>query len=262
MQDPAPRPRQEARRAQILHDLRLTPHLRVAEMAARFAVTPETIRRDLAALEAEGRVARAHGGASAPLAGARPDLNARGLTRLPERARIGRLAAACVRPGETVMIDAGSTTFELARHLAWAGTPCTIVTNALHVAMTLGRTEGVRVILCPGAYLPGEAATAGPDAVEFIARHGVARCFIGASALSADGVSEAVPGFAAIKRAMIARAGCAHLVIDASKFGATHLDRVADLSAFASILTDAPPGPDLAQALREAGTPLEIAPPD
>ncbi len=260
MTDTARRPPQHARRAQILHDLRLTPHLRVAELAIRFGVTPETIRRDLDMLEGEGRVVRAHGGASAPVAGARPDLEARGRARLAERSRIGRLAAARVRPGDTVMIDAGSTTFEMARHLALAGTACTVVTNAVHVAMTLGRSEAARVILCPGAYLSQEAATVGPDAVEFLSRHNVARCFIGASALSQDGASEIVPGFAAIKRAMIARAGEAYLLADATKFGLTHLDRIGGPEAFAAVLTDMRPEAGLAGRLVAAGLDIEIAP--
>lgn len=259
MIDPARRPRQSARRAEILHDLRLTPHLRVTEMAARFAVTPETIRRDLAALEGEGRIARAHGGASAPVAGARPDLEARGRARLAERARIGRLAAASVRPGESLMIDAGSTTFEMARHLAWSGTPCTVVTNALHVAMTLGRADGVRVVVCPGDYLPGEAATVGPDTVAFLERRNVNRCFIGASAVSEDGVSEAVPGFASIKRAMISRAERSHLLVDASKFGLTHLDRVADLGELGSVMSDQPCNTGFSRTLEKSGVPFEIA---
>lgn len=251
--------RQTERRGQILLELQIAPHVRIADLAIRFAVTPETVRRDLDALSAQGRLARAHGGAVPAPGGTRPGLEMRGRDRMAERMRIGRLAADLVKPGETVMIDAGSTAMETARCLALRGIRCTVVTNALHVALSMGRSDAARVILCPGDYLAAEAAVVGPDALTFLDRYTVDLCLIGASAIDADGVSEAVPGFADIKRRMLARSRKAYMIIDASKFGRRDLDSVAPIGAFAGILTEVTPPPDVEREMRAGGTEIIVA---
>jgi DeoR/GlpR family transcriptional regulator of sugar metabolism len=253
-----PRLRKDERRAQIVLELRLRPHVRIGELAERFGVSAETIRRDVEALAGDGLVSRSHGGATARAHGRHPGLDERSAARVAERERIGRRAAALVRAGETVMVDSGSTTLQFARFLAYLGTPCTVITNSLPVAMTLGHA-GTDVILCPGDYLPEEAATIGTDAVDFLARHHADRCMIGASGLTADGPGEAVRGFAAIKRAMIGRSGAAHLLIDSEKFGRPGLATVAPLGDLASVVIDAAPRGQLMRALGDAAVEVLLA---
>ncbi|XDB00034.1 DeoR/GlpR family DNA-binding transcription regulator [Sulfitobacter sp. LCG007] len=253
-----PRMRKQERREQILLELKLRPHVRIAELAERFGVSGETIRRDFEELSSGGLLNRAHGGASAPAHGQYPTFDERKRARVAERERIGRRAAALVRPGETVMIDSGSTTLQLARFLAYEGTPCTVITNSLPVAMTLGGGE-VQVILCPGDYLAPESAVVGTDAVEYLDRHGVDRCLIGASALSETGPSESVRGFAAIKRAMLRQASQSHLLIDSEKFGKRGLAHVGRLGEFTSIVVDAMPTDSLGMRLSEAGVEVILA---
>ena len=253
-----PRLRKDERRAQIVLELRLRPHVRIGELAAQFGVSSETVRRDVEALAAEGLVSRSHGGATARAHGHYPGLDERSTARVPERERIGRRAAALVRPGEAVMVDSGSTTLQFARFLAYLGTPCTVVTNSLPVAMTLGRADA-DVILCPGDYLPDEAATIGTDTVDFLGRYHADRCMIGASGLTADGPCEAVRGFAAIKRAMIGRSSEAHLLIDSEKFGRPGLSTITPLSDLASVVVDAAPRAALWTALDSAGVEVMLA---
>ncbi|MEM0934472.1 MAG: DeoR/GlpR family DNA-binding transcription regulator [Pseudomonadota bacterium] len=251
--------RKEERREQILLELKLRPHVRIGDLAERFGVSGETIRRDVEALSGDGMLARAHGGASALAHGHYPGFDERSTAQIAERERIGRRAAEFVAPGETVMIDSGSTTLQCARFLAFCGTPCTVVTNSLPIAMTLGRSAA-SVILCPGDYLPAEAAVVGTDAIEFIERHSVDRCMIGASNLSVDGPTEAVRGFASIKRAMLAQSQSAHLLIGAEKFGRRGLVRIGEMADLTSVVTDAAPAPSLANALSAAGVDLVVAP--
>jgi len=255
-----PRLRKADRRAQILHELKLRPHLRISELANRFGVSGETVRRDVDELSKDGLISRDHGGISAPALGHYPTLDERSRARLPERERIGRGAARLVAPGDTLMIDSGSTTLQLARFLAYFETPCTVITNSLPVAMTLGRSEVARVINCPGDYVASEAAVIGVETVRFLEEHSVDRCFIGASAISTDGVSESVRGFAAIKRTMLARSKSRHLLIDSEKFGGSGLSRVGVLSQLTSIVVDAPPDPKFARALKLANVEVHIAP--
>lgn len=242
------KPKKSERRRQILLELKLRPHVRISELARDYAVSTETIRRDLDALAENGLIARAHGGASAPAHGHYPSLDERASARTEERERIGRRAAELVREGETVMIDSGSTTVQAARALSWLGTPCTVITNSIPVAMTLGHGTP-EVILCPGEYLAAESAVIGTETLEFLARYNVDRCLIGASGISAEGPSEIVHGFAAVKRIMIQRAVERHLLIDSEKFDRKGLSRVGGFSELTSIVADRRPTGDLLSAI-------------
>jgi DeoR/GlpR family transcriptional regulator of sugar metabolism len=258
-EDAPPRMRKEERRARILLELKLGPHVRAADLADRFGESSETVRRDFEALSAEGLVSRAHGGATAPAHRQYPGFAERSHDRQAERAAIGCRAAALVAPGDTVMIDSGSTTLELARFLAYAGTHCTVITNSLPIATAVGQGGAAEVILCAGDYLAAEAAVIDPDTIEYIRRFNVARCFIGASALAAEGVCESVRGFAAITRAMLAQSARAHLLVDGSEFDRTGLARVGTLAALASVVVDRVPEGELAAALARGRVEVSIA---
>lgn len=239
------------RRQRILLELKLRPHVRISELAHSFNVSTETVRRDFDALAGDGLISRAHGGASAPIQGHYPSLDERTTARSAERERIGARAAELVQDGETVMIDSGSTTIQLARALAFRGTRCTVITNSIPVAMTIG--HGVpEVVLCPGEYLAAESALIGTETLEFLSRYNVDRCMIGASGLSEEGPSETVRGFAAVKRMMLSRAAQRHLLIDSQKFGRRGLARVGDMADLDSIVVETPPEGELLTALDEA----------
>jgi len=252
-----PRPKKSERRRQILLELKLRPHVRISELSERFGVSTETLRRDFDSLADEGLVARAHGGATAPTQGHLPSLDERATARIDEREQIGRRAAELISDGETVMIDSGSTTIEMARALAYRGTRCTVITNSIPVAMTLGH-GAAEVILCPGEYLAAESAVIGTDTLEFLARFNVDRCMIGSSGFSKEGPSESVRGFAAVKRAMLQRAAARHLLVDSEKFGSKGLAHVGDLSTLKSIVVDKRPEGPLLSALTAANVEIIV----
>lgn len=246
------------RRRQILLELKLRPHVRISDMAQRFEVSTETVRRDLDALADDGLINRAHGGASAPSSGHYPSLIERTAARVDERERIGLAAARLVRDGETVMIDSGSTTIQMARSLAFLGTQCTVITNSIPVAMTIG--HGVpQVLLCPGEYLTAESAVVGTETLEFLNRYSVDSAFIGATGLSAEGPSETVRGFAAVKRCMLQRAGQRHLLIDSDKFGRKGLAQIGALKDLDTVVVDRKPRGELLAALDRDGIHILVA---
>ncbi len=236
------------RQRQILLELKLRPHVRIGELANRFGVSNESVRRDFRTLSRKGLINRAHGGASAPAQGHYPSLDERASDRVEPRARIGRMAAALVQDGETVIIDSGSTTIELARSLAFFGTKCTVITNSLPIAMILGHADA-EVILCPGQYIPAESAVVGTETVEFLNRLHVDRAMIGASGLTSEGPSETVRGFAAIKRAAMQRSEKVNLLIDSEKFGLKGLALVGTIDRLQSVVVDRKPQGDLLSAL-------------
>jgi len=246
-----PRLAKSERREQILLDLRLRPHVGISELAARFGVSSETIRRDFEELSRHGLLCRSHGGASPAPQGRYPGFDERNRNRLEERERIGRRAADLVAPGDVVMIDSGSTTLQAARFIAHRDVACTIITNSLPVAMTLGRSAAVQVILAPGDYDPDEAAVTGTETVEFLERHRADRCLIGATGLARDGIYETVRGFAAVKRAMLAASAAGHLLVDGAKVGRHGMVRVARPGDLHSVVTDRAPAAEIAEALRQ-----------
>lgn len=251
--------RKSDRRKLILLDLKLRPLVRISELAERFNVSTETIRRDVDALSRKGLVSRAHGGATAPTQGRYPGFDERNRDRMAERERIGRAAAKLVQPGNTIMIDSGATTLQFAQFLAFEGTACTVITNSLTAALTLGRSDAVEVIVCPGDLLASETAVVGTETVQFLERYEVDVCFIGASGLSENGPSEAIRSFAAIKRAMLQQSRCSHLLIDQEKFGRTSLVQFGALEAISSVVVDEAPQGALNDALRSAGVDILVA---
>lgn len=251
--------RKSDRQEQILQELKLRPHVRISDMARRFAVSSETIRRDMDELDRDGRLAREHGGASAPSFGQQPGFGERSKARISERETIGRTAASLVEDGQRIMIDSGSTTFQMARFLAHSGTRCTVVTNSLEIALVLGTSKGIDVFQCPGRFMPSEAATTGVDTVDYLNGFQVDACFIGASALNADGIQESVPGFAAVKTTMIRRAKKAHLLIDSQKFDLPGFRQVGGLDRLETLIVDQPPGGALAADLDAANVEVLVA---
>jgi DeoR/GlpR family transcriptional regulator of sugar metabolism len=250
--------RKSERRDRILLELELHPHVRTSELAGQFGVSTETVRRDVEALSQEGLISRAYGGAAAAPMGVQPPFGERERARIEERARIGRYAASLVRPGEVLMIDAGSTTNQLARSLAVTGRDLTVLTNSIPVATALGQNAAIQVILCPGDFLAQEAAVYGPETIEFIGRHNANRAFIGSGGLTCNGITDVNRAAAAIKRRMIRQSGETCLLVDHSKFDVHLVSTVEPLSSLNTVITDAPPTGALAEALGSMAVQIEL----
>lgn len=246
------------RHALILSEVRRSASIRISRLALRLGVAGETIRRDLIELGDAGLLNRTYGGATISLVTSEPVIAERSQTMIEERARIGRGAAGLVDKGQIVMIDGGSTTYEVARSLSQTKRELTIITNSIGVASVTGANPTFRVILCPGVYDSREASVVGEDTVEFVKRYNADIAIIGASSLSADGPSDMISGAAAVKRAMIARALSTALVVTNDKFGRNSLERVCALGALSDIVTDREPQPALRAIIEAAGTELRV----
>lgn len=251
--------RKRDRQEQILFELQHHPHVRTSELAARFGVSTETVRRDVEALSNKGLIRRAYGGAAAAPMGAQPPFGERNLARTEERARIGRSAAELVRTGEVLMIDAGSTTLQFALRLAASGQDLTILTNSLAIATALGQNEAIRVVMCPGELMAPEAGVYGPETLDFLSRYNANRAFIGSSGLTAKGISDANLAAVAVKRAMIRQSKETYLLADHSKFDVELMATVEPLTALKGIVTDRAPPSLLQEALLRAGAVVKVA---
>jgi DeoR/GlpR family transcriptional regulator of sugar metabolism len=251
------------RQSRIVQELRTTSHLRIADLAERFDVSTETIRRDLEELSQEGLVSRAYGGALSRRAMAvQPAFGEREQANVNERWRIGELVASLIAPGEVLMVDSGATTTQFARSLAAQQKASTVLTNSLSIALALGESEDARVILCPGDFSPGEHGVYGPDTLDFLRRFRANKAILGASAIDVDGVMDVNSAAAWVKRTMMEKADETLLLVDSSKFGQRRLEIVSHLNTVDALITDAEPGPELMNALAESGTRVLVADPD
>lgn len=253
------RAKKKDRQDRILAELRLLAAVRIHDLADSFQVSTETIRRDLEEMAETGRITRTYGGAVASQLAGEPGWMERDNLMVAEREAIGARAAEFVQVGETILIDAGSTTLHLARRLAVSDKAITVVTNGYAAAMALGTNPRIAVHVCPGRHNPHEGGVTGADTVAYLNRFQVDRAFIGASGINVEGVNEADAEAATVKRAMLRRAEIPMLLLDHSKFGRRNFQIICPLSELPQLVTDATPDPDLSAALARAKVQVHLA---
>ena len=251
--------RRDDRFARIMTALRVGSSVRIADLAARFGVSTETVRRDLDELSRQGLVDRTYGGAAPAISIHEPAVHERAHVRVAERRRIGACAAEMIEDGDVLMIDSGSTTVHFAQRLAVAAPRVTVLTNCLGVALALGPLTETRVVLCPGDYRVQEGGVFGPETAAFLQRFRATKAIIGASGLTAEGPVELDSAAAWVKRTMIERAARRFLVIDESKLDALSIETICPLGQIDDLVTSAPPSATLRIALNSAGIAVHVA---
>lgn len=224
------------------------------ELAERLSVTPMTIRRDLKTLEEKGLLLRTHGGAvTAQSLGYEIPYEAKIASFPAEKARIAERAASYVEDGQKIILDAGTTTLEIARCLK-VRRNITVVTTDLRIALELSAHSGIEVHCTGGFAQPRVYSLVGPQTVASIESVFVDWAFLGASYVDLDiGVSAPGQGKACVKRAMIEAATRSVLVADHSKFGRRAFARVAPLSRFTTVITDSGVDADLLRRMEREG---------
>ncbi|MDQ0754540.1 DeoR/GlpR family DNA-binding transcription regulator [Arthrobacter sp. B3I4] len=246
----------------------------VTDLAERFSITTETVRRDLAALETAGTVRRVHGGAVSPerISTTEESILERTVQRQPEKTRIAEAALALVPQGRSgsILIDAGSTTEALAGMLA-ARTPgsssgtsgdaeLVVITHALPIAAALSGEPGIALHLLGGRVRGLTQAAVGQSTVEAAGRIRPDIAFIGTNGISAAfGLSTPDPEEAAVKAAFVHSARRIVVLADSSKLDAETLVQFASLKDLDTVITDSTPSPALAAALADAGVEVMVA---
>jgi DeoR family transcriptional regulator, fructose operon transcriptional repressor len=230
------------RRRRILTSLERAPAITTDEFAAELGVSPETVRRDLIELERRGMLRRVHGGAAslARMAAEEPAYSDRLLEHSRAKRAIGAAAAALVVPGQTVVIDVGTTSLEVARSLPH-DLRATIATPSLLVAAELSTRQHVQVLVAGGRVRPGDLACSGAETTGFFRDLHADIAFLGSGAVSpAAGLTDYHRDEVPTKRVIIAHAQQVLVLADSSKFGRSAPYRVCDLSGLDGIVTDAP----------------------
>ncbi|MCG8353902.1 MAG: DeoR/GlpR family DNA-binding transcription regulator [Chloroflexales bacterium] len=227
------------RRAQIAELVRQRGAMRVEDLADMFQVSLVTIRSDLAQLEKEGMLTRDRGGAVPTVHGsALIAFDTRTGLHLEEKRRIGQAAARLVVPGDTILMDAGTTVVEMTRHLHQVA-PLNVVTNALNVAVEMGALPAVQVLLLGGMINYATYSTLGPLVEQSLNDLVVRKLFLAAESVDASiGVMDTTMEIAQVKRVMVQAARRVILLADSSKWQRTGFIKVTPLNTIDTIITD------------------------
>lgn len=192
----------EERRQMIVDLVEREGRVAASELALRLSTSEDTIRRDLRELDAAGLLRRVHGGAIRLRAAA--SFEQRAASDLPRKSQLAHGLRGCIRPGDTVLIDAGSTHLALARLLD-DGCCATIVTNSPQIALALGGFERTRIVLLGGTYHPNEGALFGAATLAEVQRLRPDLALVGVCAVDpARGLAAIDADEAALKQAMLA----------------------------------------------------------
>ncbi len=231
----------EERQQAIADLLTQRGRLSVTELAQRFTVTTETVRRDLSTLERDGIVRRVHGGAipAASLSVLEVAVNERDLAQSEQKDRVAEAAVAYLPTnGGSVLLDAGTTTARLAGLLP-LDVAFTVFTNAVPIAGRLAGRGNVDLHVLPGRVRRTTQAAVGEETVAAISRLRTDVAFVGTNGLSvAHGLSTPDASEAAAKNAMIRSAQRVVVLADSSKIGHESTVRFGDLDQVDVLITD------------------------
>jgi DeoR/GlpR family transcriptional regulator of sugar metabolism len=211
----------------------------ITDLQARFGVSPMTARRDLAILAERGIARRTHGGAVLPSIAARENSFAHRLRDAPEaKTRLAEAAFALLAPGETVFLDASSTTYFLARLIAERGLGVRVITNSLPVLQELSASEA-EVIAIGGTFRRLTCSYVGPGSVRSVREHFADRIFLSVTGVTPDGMmTDADVLEAEVKRAMLEQAERSALLVDVSKLAARGRQAITSVAAVSIVLAD------------------------
>jgi DeoR family transcriptional regulator of aga operon len=243
----------EERRRRIMEILEAQERVTVEELVSRFGVSAVTIRGDLDALAEAAAVIRSHGGALKRIdAPEDVPVMVKETLHHPEKVRIGHAAAHMIRDGETVMLDSGSTTMEIARQIKFLQVKSlNVITNALNVAMELVNLPHVHLIMIGGILRQMSYSLTGPHAEQALKGLYADRLFLGVDGLDPD-IGLMTPDVleAQLNAIMIQVSREVVVVADSAKFQRRSLSVIAKLDSVHKVITDSGITPEMVAALR------------
>lgn len=246
----------EVRREQILTFIEAHDFVRVSDLSVKFHVSEVTVRGDLEALAERGQIRRIRGGAR-PRALPHPERSFEEMqnARVNEKTLIGRAAANLINPGETIILDVGTTTTAVARALIEREDLRDIVvfTNGLNIALELEMAiPRFTVVVIGGTLRPMQHSLVDPLGGPMLERINAHTVFLGCNGIDpGSGVTNVNLPEAEIKRRMLRAAHRRVVVADGSKVGGVKLAHLCDIDEIDLLITDSSADPALVKALRE-----------
>jgi DeoR/GlpR family transcriptional regulator of sugar metabolism len=229
------------------------------ELAQQVDASVSTVRRDLSVLEAGGNLRRTHGGAR--IVAPKTDeftFSARDAHQLAEKEAIGLACANLIGVNQSVILDAGSTIYHVARHLEEKAPQ--IVTNSLPVANLFASANRVEVILAGGVIYPRLGVLVGPMTVEAFSKMRADVAIMSAGGITLDGITNSHALLIDIQREMIKVAQKVIFCLDHTKFGRQSVSPLCGLDHVDAVVTDSAAPMELVAGLRELGLEVVVAP--
>lgn len=230
----------EQRRGKILGMIREDGHVRVNELAHAFDVTEVTIRQDLERMEQEHLLKRVHGGAVMLDTDVRVEsLSVLNRDNLPYKQAIAREAVKLIHDGDSIILDSGSTTTEIANLLIEGYQNLNIITNALNIALILGKNTGINVNVTGGEFKQPTLSLTGQRAADYFHGLHANKVFLATAGIDIKaGLTYPSMSDLPVKHAMIDSADEVYLVADSTKIGRSAFAALGPLSLVDHVITD------------------------
>lgn len=249
----------ESRRKLLLDLITRQGFATLEELVKALGVSESTVRRDLEALDQAGSIRRTHGGAvcSAEVR-SMPALDDRVSAQAAEKRAIGLATASLIDDGETVLLDGGTTTLEVARALV--GRPVQVVTNSLPIASLLASSKDSDLILIGGYVSPRTGVAMGPLAIATMRDIRVRKAILGAGGIVAEGIYNSNVLLVETERTMMECGQEVVIVADSTKFGRLSLSWLCGLDAVDRVVVDSGLSHKDQDMLNKAGVKVHLAP--
>jgi DeoR family fructose operon transcriptional repressor len=248
----------EERHKRIADYLQKVEFASLEELAKHVDASVSTVRRDLTTLEATGAMKRTHGGARL-LAPPTDEFifSARDTHQLEEKEAIGRACAELIQPGQSVIMDAGTTVYHVARHLEEKAPH--VITNSLPVANLFGAANRLEVVVTGGVIYPRLGVLVGPLAVEAFTKLHADVAIMSGGGIALEGVSNSHGLLIDIQRAMIHASHKVIFCFDHTKFGRQSVLPLCGLDCIDTIVTDSQAPRELVNQLRKKSIEVIVA---
>ncbi|HEY6168279.1 MAG TPA: DeoR/GlpR family DNA-binding transcription regulator [Verrucomicrobiae bacterium] len=250
--------RAEQRHKRIEEHLHKAEFASLEELAALAGASVSTVRRDVTLLESKGAVARTHGGAR--LISPKSDeyaFSTRETHHVAEKEAIGAACAELLSANQTLIIDAGTTCFHVARHLEPKMPQ--VFTNSLPVANFCSASNKLEVVVSGGVIYPRLGVLVGPLAVEAFSKIRADAAILSCGGVTAEGITNSHVLLIDIQRAMINAARRVILCVDSSKLGRQSITKLCDLDTIDVLITDSGAPPDFVEMLRRRNVQVIVA---
>src|SRR5580765_4933185 len=247
----------EERRGAIVTLLHENGKVQVKDLSKRFETSEVTIRTDLKELHHRGLLFKSHGGAVLPnVANGERTLHEKSIEHSAEKVRIGAAAAELIKDGETIILDSGSTTHEIARRIK-DRKKLTVITNGLNIATELGGFRDIQIILLGGVMRHSSLSIVGHFAEEMLSQLTADKLFMAADGCTLEfGISTPKFEESRINQAMVNIAREKYLTADSSKFGKNSLSRIVSLWEMDGVISDTGLSPEFTEEITARGLKL------
>lgn len=257
----------ETRRRRLRELISRQGYATLDELVKALHVSESTVRRDLEALDLSGAVRRTHGGAVSPgpgtapaeARGALPAFDDRTHTAMAEKRAIGEATAALIEDGDSILLDGGTTTLEVARALLAREIHVQVVTNSLPIAQLVASSPRTDLILIGGYVYPRTGVALGPLAIAMMAEIRVRVAILGAGGIMADGVYNSNLLLVETERRMMACGQEVVIAADRTKFGRPALAKLCGWDEVTRLVCDAGTPEDRRAMVEAAGVIVHAA---